>query len=111
MRENEIEKYLVHRARELGGRALKFVSPGYAGAPDRLVLLPGDRSGFLELKAPGGKHRKEQQHRIRQLQKLGCLVGVADSKEAVDKFLDTLSSPEKEGSGTGENWWEGEGGK
>lgn len=108
MRETEIERYLVDRAGKLGGRALKFVSPGYAGMPDRLVLLPGGRSGFLELKAPGGKPRKEQQHRIRQLQKLGCLVDVADSREAVDRFLDALISPAKE---CGENRREGEGGR
>lgn len=109
MREIDIEKYLADRTKELGGRALKFVSPGCAGVPDRLVLLPGGRSGFLELKAPGGKPRKEQKHRIRQLQQLGCLADVADSREAVDRFLNTLSAPVQESGGNGENWWEGDG--
>ena len=92
MREKEIEKYLVDMAEAMGGRALKFVSPGCTGVPDRLVILPGGRIGFLELKAPGKKLRKEQYHRIRQLWGLGCMADAADSREEVDLFLKSLST-------------------
>ena len=92
MREKEIEKYLVNRAAEMGGRALKFVSPGCTGVPDRLVILPGGKIGFLELKAPGKKLRKEQYHRIRRLWDLGCWADAADSREGVDLFLKSLST-------------------
>ena len=92
MREREIEKYLVDMARAQGGMALKFVSPGCTGVPDRVVILPGGRVGFLELKAPGMKPRKEQVHRIRQLWALGCCADVADSREAVDLYLAGLST-------------------
>ena len=49
MREREIEKYLVDRVKGMGGMALKFVSPGCTGVPDRLVILPG--ASFLCLTA------------------------------------------------------------
>lgn len=84
MREREIEKYLVDRVKGMGGMALKFVSPGCTGVPDRLVILPGGKIGFLELKAPGEVPRKEQSHRIRQLRGLGCKAGFADSRQDVD---------------------------
>ena len=90
MRENEIEGYLKARAAVAGGVALKFVSPGCTGVPDRIVILPGGKIGFLELKAPGERPRKDQAYRIRQLQKLGCMAGCADTKEAVDQFIALL---------------------
>lgn len=92
MREREIEKYLVDRVRGMGGMALKFVSPGCTGVPDRLVALPGGKVGFLELKAPGKKLRKEQYYRIRQLRGLRCWADAADSPEDVDRFLHALSA-------------------
>lgn len=90
MMEKEIESYLTHRAREMGGRAFKFISPGCSGVPDRIVILPGGKIGFLELKSPGEKPRREQEHRIRQLRNLGCMAWVADSTEEVDRFLCSL---------------------
>lgn len=99
MKEKEIEKYLAEQAQKRGGRAFKFVSPGCSGVPDRLVILPGGRTGFLELKAPGEKPRKEQAYRIKQLRDLGCLAAVADTPEKVDEFLCRLSLQAKTGWG------------
>lgn len=53
MKEKQIEQKLVRMAAAKGGVALKFVSPGCDGVPDRLVLFPGGKTGFVELKAPG----------------------------------------------------------
>ena len=53
MRERAIEEKLVQAVRTEGGLAPKFTSPGFDGVPDRLVLLPGGRIAFIELKAPG----------------------------------------------------------
>lgn len=99
MREREIEKYLVDRVKGMGGMAFKFVSPGCTGVPDRLVVLPGGKIGFLELKAPGEVPRKEQSHRIRQLRRLGCKAGFADSRQDVDWFLYCMTTriPVREG--------------
>ena len=58
--EGQIERYLGRRVQALGGKALKFVSPGFSGVPDRMILLPGERVVFAELKAPGKSPRKIQ---------------------------------------------------
>ena len=51
MREKEVEQSLVLAVKKKGGLALKFVSPGLSGVPDRLILMPNGRLGFIELKA------------------------------------------------------------
>ena len=63
MREKTIEAKLVKNVRSMGGLALKFSSPGVDGVPDRLVLLPGGRIAFIELKAPGETLRSLQVRR------------------------------------------------
>ena len=40
MREKEIEQKLVDTVKKHGGICPKFVSPGFSGMPDRIVLLP-----------------------------------------------------------------------
>lgn len=86
MREKDIEKYLVSQVKGLGGRAYKFVSPGNAGVPDRLVCLPGGEVAFVELKAPGKKPTPLQEAQIARLDRLGHTTFILDSREAVDKF-------------------------
>ena len=71
MREREIEEKLRIESQKRGGLAMKFVSPGLVGVPDRIVVLPQGRIGFVELKAPGEKPRKIQVRRMGQLRKLG----------------------------------------
>ena len=67
MTEKYIEQKLVKAVKKRGGMALKFVSPGLDGVPDRIVLLPMGRIAFVELKAPGRKMRPLQVRRKRQL--------------------------------------------
>ena len=47
MREKTIEAKLVKAVRIMGGLAPKFISPGFDGVPDRLVLLPKGKSPSL----------------------------------------------------------------
>ena len=68
----------------MGGWAVKFSSPGLDGMPDRLVLFPGGKLGFVELKAPGKKMRPLQEKRKRTL---GFLVFCVDSKEMIGGVL------------------------
>lgn len=82
--EKEIEAYLRTRIKKLGGVAYKFTSPGNDGVPDRLVLLPGGQTEFVELKAPGKKPSKLQMVQINRIKALGFKVYVIDSKEKVD---------------------------
>ena len=78
MRERDVECKLVRAVRDSGGLALKFVSPGITGVPDRLILFPGARAAFCEVKAPGEKPRPLQVHRMEQLRALGFRVYIAD---------------------------------
>lgn len=87
MRERDIERHLRDRVRSVGGWAPKWTSPGNAGVPDRIVIFPGGRIVFVELKAPGKKPTKLQQTQIRRLQALGCDVRVIDSLSAVDQLV------------------------
>ena len=86
-REKNIEQYLVRRVKELGGRAYKFVSPGNNGVPDRIVILPGGKIFFAEMKAPGRKTTALQNMQIKRLQDLGQKVYVLDSRESIDMCL------------------------
>lgn len=85
--EKSIEDYLRLRVKQMGGRAYKFVSPGNAGVPDRLVALPGTEMFFVELKAPGRKPTPLQERKIAELERFGQTVFVADSREGVDEVL------------------------
>ena len=58
MIEKDIEKYLVRQVKQMGGLALKFVSPSMAGVPDRIVMIPKGTIYFAELKRPNRKAEK-----------------------------------------------------
>lgn len=85
--EKNVESYLRIKVRQMGGKAYKFVSPGNAGVPDRLVVIPGCEMFFVELKATGGKTTELQEARIAELDRLGQTVFIADSKEGIDEIL------------------------
>ena len=81
MRENVVEAAVRKKVEALGGRCLKWVCPGHAGVPDRIILLPGERILFLELKAPGKKPTALQVKWIEWLRKLGFRAEWADNAE------------------------------
>jgi len=87
MREKTVERKLVEAVKGMGGLAMKFVSPGLDGVPDRLVLLPHGRIAFVECKAPGGKLRVLQVKRKDQLEALGFSVYCVDSKDQIGDVL------------------------
>ncbi|MCD7724940.1 MAG: VRR-NUC domain-containing protein [Clostridiales bacterium] len=90
MREKEIENKFRIAVKSAGGMALKFVSPGFDGMPDRLVLMPGGRIGFVELKAPGKKPRPLQISRHGMLCRLGFKVYVLDDVKQIEKIIDEI---------------------
>lgn len=70
--EREVEAKLRKTVNSFGGMCLKWVCPGWAGVPDRIVLMPGGRIWFIELKRPrGGVLSERQQWWGRKLAKLG----------------------------------------
>ncbi|GAB6172946.1 hypothetical protein JCM15765_39600 [Paradesulfitobacterium aromaticivorans] len=90
MREKLTEQKLVRAVKAAGGIAVKFVSPGYDGMPDRIVLLPGGKMAFVEVKAMGCKPRPLQISRHVMLRRLGFLVYVMDDEEQIGGILDEI---------------------
>lgn len=88
--ESALESKLVRAVRKEGGMALKFVSPGLDGMPDRLVLIPTGRIGFVEVKAKGRKPRRLQEARHRQLRAMGFRVFVLDDEGQIGGIIDEI---------------------
>lgn len=91
MREAKIETFLTKEVEKLGGLAVKFTSPGMAGVPDRLLLLPGGRVAFAEVKASGKTLRPLQLKRKAQLEGLGFQVYIVDSYPSVDALIQEVT--------------------
>ena len=87
MLEKDLEKYLVKQVKKLDGLCFKFVSPGNAGVPDRIVIKDG-KLIFIELKAPEKGVRALQRLQIDRLLEHEQVVYVADSKEKIDLILE-----------------------
>jgi hypothetical protein len=87
MLEKTIEQKLVKAVKALGGIAPKFVSPGFDGMPDRIVLLPGGKIVFAEVKRPGEKPRPLQTARHEMLRGLGFRVYALDRPEQIPQIL------------------------
>ena len=87
MLEKDIERYLVRRAIEHGGKAYKWVSPGHVGVADRIVLLPGGVVWFVELKTVKGRLSAWQKLFAADLRRLGMNYAVLRSKGEVDELL------------------------
>lgn len=81
---------MIRQVKKSGGLCLKFVSPGWSGAPDRMCLFLGGRVAFVELKAQGKKPRPLQEARHRELEKLGFPVYVIDRKEQIEGVLQSI---------------------
>ncbi|MCI8918486.1 MAG: VRR-NUC domain-containing protein [Eubacterium sp.] len=90
MREKDIERKLIKEVKKAGGICPKWVSPGFDGIPDRIVLFPGGKVGFVEVKALGKKPRPLQQSRHAMLRRLGFKVYVLDSTEQIGGIVDGI---------------------
>ena len=91
MRESVIEAHFAKRMRDIGGEAYKFTSPQRRSVPDRLVLLPGGRVFFAELKATGAKPTEAQTREHERLRALGFAVLVIDNKDTTDELARRLA--------------------
>ncbi|HBL84714.1 MAG: nuclease [Clostridiales bacterium GWF2_38_85] len=90
MREKTIERKFVNEVKKLGGLCPKFVSPGFDGMPDRLVLLPDGYIAFVEVKSMGCKPRALQVTRHKQLRQLGFRVYVLDDTDQIQKIISEM---------------------
>lgn len=97
--EKDVEQYLCKRVKEMGGKANKFVSPGNAGVPDRLVVVPTGLESLVtaiyllvEVKKPGGCLRPQQRMKIKELCDMGADCRIVDCYERVDKVIMELET-------------------
>ena len=87
-----MERKLAEAVKAMGGIAPKFISPGFAGMPDRLVILPDGKCGFVEVKRRGEKPRPLQQIRHGMLRRLGFKVYVLDCEGQIEEVLHEIST-------------------
>ena len=87
MLEKDIEKLFRDEIKKAGGKAYKFTSPGNDGVPDRIVMLPGGRIVFVELKTDTGKLSKLQELQCKQIAELGQKVRVLHGLAEVRDFF------------------------
>ena len=85
--ESDIEKLLVSKVKDLGGRAIKWESPGNAGVPDRIVIFQDGRLVFVELKTRKGRLSDLQEMQIRKLRGLGQTVYVSKGVQGLIDFF------------------------
>lgn len=85
--ERDVERLLVKAIKRRGGYCLKWTCPGWLGVPDRIILLPGARVLFVELKRPQGAKKGPLQDWWRDtLTSLGFEHRYIYTAEAVDRL-------------------------
>ena len=90
MNEKLLEKKLREEVKKLGGLALKFGTTYHTGMPDRIVLMPGGNTSFVELKSTGKKPTALQLKSLEMLIDFGFKAQVIDSQMSLDNFLNNL---------------------
>lgn len=88
--EKLLEKKLREAVKKMGGWAVKFWVVNLIGFPDRIVLMPGGRIWFVELKSEGKKPSAVQAAIHKKLIGLGFSVNVIDTQILLDEFLKEL---------------------
>jgi hypothetical protein len=84
--EKKLEKKLFKLVKDHGGYALKFFCMSFTGMPDRIILMPGGRIWFVEVKDTGKKPTPRQEFVIGWLRKLGFEVWIINSEEILNEF-------------------------
>lgn len=85
--EKQLEAKFRKAVRANGGLALKWVSPGYTGVPDRIVFYPNRRVFFVELKDAGKTTGVRQKIVHAVLKTFGYPVYVIDSEDSIGLFI------------------------
>ena len=78
--EKQVERDFVRAVKRRGGIALKV--------PDRIVLLPGGRCAFAEIKRPGGALRKSQIATCQEIAAQGFRVHVIRTAADIQLFCE-----------------------
>lgn len=93
-REAKIEEWLVKQIKELGGIADKFVSPANPGVPDRLIVMPGGKVYFVELKTEIGRLSNIQKWQRDRYRERGAEVRIVKGMDQAKDFIKELKQNE-----------------
>lgn len=85
--EKALERRLVRECEKRGWLCLKYSNTRMTGYPDRLVLLPGGRVAWVEVKSRGRRPTAIQLYRHAELRKMGYTVHVVDSVGSIEELL------------------------
>ena len=86
--EKEIESKCAKLAKSLGILTFKFVSPSQRGVPDRIFILQGGETIYVEFKRLGEKPTKLQQAYLDKLRQQGAFAYCCDSVQNFREVLD-----------------------
>ena len=87
-RERQIEKRVGDYVKSKRGQWIKLT--GLKGLPDRMILLPQGKVGFLEMKRPGNKTSAMQDIWLDRLRALGFNATWSDNYEDSVTFVESL---------------------
>lgn len=91
MTESTLERRIGVFCKAHGLIYYKFSSPGRRGVPDRMILGPGQKVMFLEVKAPGKKPTKLQLHEMEKLRDNDFIAEWVDNLfDAMELIHDTM---------------------
>lgn len=89
--EKAVESALTEMVKARRGLCLKWVCPGWAGVPDRIILLPGGRIIFAETKRPkGGRFSPLQRWWAKKLTGLGFYYVAPHNRDDVEKLAEYI---------------------
>lgn len=86
--EKWFERYLIQYCARLGCECIKLYPISYTGVPDRMVLIPGGKTIFVELKSLGNRPSKKQTLVHNQFRSMGFQVLTAG--DSVNSYIATL---------------------
>jgi hypothetical protein len=89
--ESDIETYLINEIKKLNGLCLKWPPNKQKGVPDRIAIIPGYGTVFIELKRKGGKISPIQKFMINKIKKAGGSVRVITGKREVKLFIEAVN--------------------
>lgn len=90
MKEAEVERRMGKMVKKRGGQFYKFVSPGMPGVPDRIMIIPGGKVWFVELKTTVGSVQRIQKWVHEQLEKVGCNVRIVRGWDDAKAFVEEV---------------------
>lgn len=93
-----MQKRLRAVAKRLGIETRKTTWTQYRGAPDLLLLGPGKRHGFIEVKREGGELTVLQAREIARLEAAGFWVGVVYGDRGIEPVLAAYLSGRRVGA-------------